>query len=98
MTNAGKTYTIQGVPQDPGIIPKFIERVLTQTANFQQRVFQLSMVEVYNDNVFDLNIKPKPKLKIRDANGRVEICQLSSNNISDVQDATKLFDKATANR
>lgn len=98
MTNAGKTYTIQGTPQDPGIIPILTAKILSSASSFEQCCLQVSMVEIYNDNVYDLSIKSKPKLKVRDANGRVEICQLSYNPVSTVQDATKVFERASANR
>ena len=98
MTNAEKTYSIQGTPQDPGIIPILTSKILRSTAGFDERTLQISMVEIYNDNVYDLSIKPKPRLKVRDVNGRVELCQLSMNTVSSAQEAIRLFERAAANR
>ena len=102
MTNAGKTYTIQGTQNDPGIIPMLIEKILNKTINYQDRCLSLSMIEIYNNEIYDLNIKDskpnKTNLDLRYANGKIDINQLTSNHITCVSDAIKLFDKASANR
>lgn len=70
MTNAGKTFTIMGSDDNPGILPrtltaifKEIERLPTTTsssgsstgvAGRDNMVVLVSFLEIYNDSVYDL--------------------------------------------
>ena len=60
MTNAGKTFTVIGTPDKPGILPQALKTLLEydvkkknneNNANFN---FYCNFVEIYNEDVFDL--------------------------------------------
>eukprot|EP01032_Pedospumella_encystans_P020693 gene20693-23504_t len=102
MTNAGKTYTVQGANSNPGILPRLVTAVLDEmNANSSQGGWDLhvSMLEIYQENIYDLlSKKRKEKLSIRDANGKVEVNKLSTHSIACTKDACKLMDTAAYNR
>ena len=98
MTNAGKTYTIQGTSQDPGVLPRLVSSVFERMSDQSDWELQTSMFEIYQEKIYDLLSSKKDKLSIRDGNGRVEVLKLSSHHISSAQDAIKLLDEASARR
>ena len=60
MTNAGKTFTVIGTPEKPGILPQALKNLLEYdekkinneyNENFN---FYCNFVEIYNEDVFDL--------------------------------------------
>eukprot|EP00948_MAST-09A_sp_MAST-9A-sp1_P000227 g227.t1 len=62
MTNAGKTYTIQGSEKNPGIIPRALEQIFHQDSSLTQGSSEnhdsvklaVSYLEIYQDSVYDL--------------------------------------------
>lgn len=100
MTNSGKTYTIQGTTGSPGLLPRLVNEILD---TIQQRIgddleLQISMLEIYQEKIFDLLGKKKDKLSIRDGNGKIEVCKLSSHAVASTADAMKLMDTAAVKR
>jgi len=55
-SGSGKTHTMMGSASSPGIVPRAIQRVLerAQAQPEQMFVFVLSVLELYNDNFYDL--------------------------------------------
>lgn len=98
MTNAGKTYTIQGTSQEPGVLPRLVGTVLERMDEQSDWELQTSMFEIYQEKIYDLLSNKKDKLSIRDGNGRVEVLKLSSHHVSSAQDAIKLLDEASVRR
>ncbi|XP_071554788.1 uncharacterized protein [Temnothorax nylanderi] len=73
-TSSGKTYTMMGTSEEPGIIPLAIEHMFDAIANTPGREFLLrvSYLEIYNEKVNDLLSKDFTDLKIHeDLNGQV---------------------------
>jgi len=67
ITNAGKSYTILGNEENPGIIPSALRRIFNrlnkanedeENNSFRWRV-EVSYIEIYNQQVHDLLKKPK---------------------------------------
>jgi kinesin family protein 4/21/27 len=56
------------------------------------------MLEIYQEQIYDLLSKKKEKLSIRDANGRVEVPKLSTHHIATPEDAVKLMDQGQTKR
>jgi kinesin family protein 20 len=56
MTNAGKTFTVIGSPNNPGILPQSLILFFDYFQNKQLNDYNLfcNFVEIYNDEVFDL--------------------------------------------
>ena len=52
VTNSGKTYTMEGSPENPGIIQRSLMSIF-QATNAPCKV-HLSCVQIYNENVFDV--------------------------------------------
>lgn len=98
MTNAGKTYTIQGTAQNPGILPRLVSKLLDHIAMQNDWQLSLSMLEVYQENIYDLLGKRREKLNIRDGSGKVEVARLSTHAVTSTQDSFKLMDIASSKR
>ena len=96
MTNAGKTYTIQGDQQNPGLVPRLISSIF-ERSNGHCKV-EISMLEIYQEKIYDLLSKSKEKLNIRDGSGKVEVPKLTMHPISSTEEATKHMCAATARR
>ncbi|PIA14640.1 P-loop containing nucleoside triphosphate hydrolase protein, partial [Coemansia reversa NRRL 1564] len=56
ITNSGKTYTVQGNSQMPGLLPRSIKSILDEDGGEDGWVYQLyvSYFEVYNEMIYDL--------------------------------------------
>ena len=61
MTNAGKTFTVIGTPEKPGILPQALKNLLeydeqknNNNENINNNSFYCNFVEIYNEDVFDL--------------------------------------------
>ncbi|CAN0171121.1 unnamed protein product, partial [Ascophyllum nodosum] len=59
MTNAGKTYTVLGEEGSPGLIPQALTINDDSEEGSQVRV-EMSFLEIYNENVFDLLATSSP--------------------------------------
>lgn len=101
MTNAGKTYTIQGSNQhSPGILPRLVNSVL-ETIALEPSItstLEISMLEIYQEKLLDLLSDNKDKLFIRDANGKTDVSKLSVHPIANSQEAFRFLDLATTKR
>ena len=56
-TGSGKTYTMEGTPEDPGVNGRALQRAFELAAERQSTAsytFAASVLEVYNESVFDL--------------------------------------------
>ena len=106
MTNSGKTYTIQGSNESPGVFPRLVKDILTQmkvagrcsSSSAGDWELQVSMLEIYQEKLFDLLGDRKTKLTIRDGNGRVEVGKLTSHAVASAADAIRLLDTAAEQR
>ncbi|XP_044748104.1 kinesin-like protein KIN-7O [Coccinella septempunctata] len=67
-TSSGKTYTMNGISEDPGIIPRFIEDIFDKVESYTNRKFliRVSYVEIYSEIINDLLDKNNKDLKIRE--------------------------------
>ncbi|KAK2579324.1 hypothetical protein KPH14_008276 [Odynerus spinipes] len=75
-TSSGKTYTMMGALNEPGIIPLAVEYMFDAIANTMRREFLLrvSYLEIYNERVNDLLNKSGTDLKLHeDVNGQIII-------------------------
>ena len=61
MTNAGKTYTVIGTPEYPGILPLALKSLLEYDERLKDKgrknnnfYFYCNFVEIYNEDIFDL--------------------------------------------
>ncbi|ERN16880.1 kinesin-like protein KIN-14U isoform X1 [Amborella trichopoda] len=103
-TGTGKTFTMEGTAECPGIVPQALELLFHQ-ASLDESIsfsFGLSMLEVYMGNLRDLLAQKTPRkrweslsrsvLNIQtDADGSVEIERLHEVTVTDFAQANKLY-------
>jgi centromeric protein E len=55
-TTSGKTYTMLGSPENPGILPCAVRDVLSYTSRDKECNYGIycSYIEIYNENIHDL--------------------------------------------
>ena len=73
-TTSGKTYTMLGSPENPGILPCTIRDVINYTNKEQEINYGIycSYIEIYNENLHDL-LTNSSNLKLID-DSKVIIC------------------------
>ncbi|XP_004296149.1 PREDICTED: uncharacterized protein LOC101301282 [Fragaria vesca subsp. vesca] len=99
-TGTGKTFTMEGIPESPGVVPRAIEALFKQAMDSNHvHLFSFSMLEIYMGNLRDLLIPqprkpmdPMPCLLIHtDPKGEIEIENLVAIRVSDLTQALKLY-------
>ncbi|EGV63022.1 kinesin-domain-containing protein, partial [Yamadazyma tenuis ATCC 10573] len=103
-TGCGKTHTISGTPDDPGIIFLTMKELYCRMDEMSEsKVFDVSFsfLEIYNETIKDLldpNTNQK-KLVIReDTNNKVFVANLSSHKPQSVEEVMDLILKGNKNR
>ncbi|KAI4350030.1 hypothetical protein L6164_010558 [Bauhinia variegata] len=105
-TGTGKTFTMDGTNEQPGIIPRALEELfrLASLDNSSSFTFSLSMLEVYMGNLRDL-LAPRSSIRTyasmtkcnlsiqTDPKGKIEIEGLSEVQISDYAKARWWYNK-----
>ncbi|KAL2803210.1 P-loop containing nucleoside triphosphate hydrolase protein [Aspergillus granulosus] len=96
-TGCGKTHTITGTPQQPGIIfltmQELFERIEERSGE-KQTELSLSFLEIYNETIRDLLVPggSKSGLTLReDTNKSVSVAGLSSHNPKTVQEVMDMI-------
>ncbi|XP_049865689.1 kinesin-like protein KIF18A isoform X2 [Pectinophora gossypiella] len=101
-TGAGKTFTMIGNKEHPGITYLTMEHLFSMINEFEKdREFDIcvSYIEVYNENVYDL-IKPsKTPLQLREDNKYgVMVAGLTLNNIKTARELLNMLENGNKNR
>ncbi|XP_044158778.1 kinesin-like protein KIF22 isoform X2 [Bufo gargarizans] len=106
-TGAGKTYTMLGSPNQPGVIPRAVRDLLqmTQLANYKLEEenwsysITMSYVEIYQEKVMDLLEPTNKALAIReDKDHNILIPGVTQKTIDTFADFDRCFIPATQNR
>eukprot|EP01028_Stygiella_incarcerata_P002406 TRINITY_DN14491_c1_g1_i1.p1 TRINITY_DN14491_c1_g1~~TRINITY_DN14491_c1_g1_i1.p1 ORF type:complete len:1167 (+),score=444.86 TRINITY_DN14491_c1_g1_i1:100-3600(+) len=105
VTNSGKTYTVEGVEENPGLLYHAMEDILKDPRT-SSRVVCISAMEIYNEKAYDLMSADaamgrgaSASLKLQeDASGRLVARGLSEWTVSTLDDARRLFGRASAHR
>jgi len=98
-TGCGKTHTITGTTQQPGIIFLTMQELfekITERSDEKQTEVSLSYLEIYNETIRDLLVPggSKQGLMLReDANQAVSVAGLSSHHPHDVQEVMDMIVK-----
>lgn len=73
-TGTGKTYTINGDHNNPGLIPRSIQTLFDKrNKGSLNTTFKLSYLEIYNEKLYDLLQPSKQLVEIREVDGQI-IC------------------------
>jgi hypothetical protein len=101
ITAAGKTYTIQGTKENPGIIPLALHTLFGKLTNCQrgpnkqQSTVHISYCEIYNEAIYDLldnTSKERKPLKLMDAkDGSIAVPGLSWVRVTDAKDGLNIL-------
>ena len=60
ITNAGKTHTISGTTNQPGVLPRALTKIFEKVSNLKSVTVSVSYLEIYNEKYYDLLV-PLPK-------------------------------------
>ncbi|CCD26864.1 tubulin-dependent ATPase KIP3 NDAI_0I02960 [Naumovozyma dairenensis CBS 421] len=103
-TGCGKTYTVSGTQENPGIIFRVMQELFERMEDLKdEKTFQLSIsyLEIYNEMIYDL-LKPdtpSKKLIIReDKDSKISVSNLSYHYPKSVQDVIDLVIRGNINR
>ncbi|ELW66203.1 Kinesin-like protein KIFC3 [Tupaia chinensis] len=104
-TGAGKTYTMEGTPENPGINQRALQLLFSEVqekASDWQYTITVSAAEIYNEVLRDLLGKePQEKLEIRlcpDGSGQLYVPGLTEFQVQSVDDINKVFEFGHTNR
>jgi len=102
-TGAGKTHTIVGTQEQPGLIPRCINylfKLIKIKSNDRETIsIQLSMLEIYQEKVYDLLVPKSKDLPLRqDASGNIFIPELAEVEVNSFNGFMKEYQSASNNR
>ncbi|XP_019361440.1 PREDICTED: kinesin-like protein KIFC3 isoform X1 [Gavialis gangeticus] len=104
-TGAGKTYTMEGTPDNPGINQRALQLLFSEVrgkASDWNYVISVSVAEIYNEALRDLLGKePQEKLDIKlcpDGSGQLYVPGLTEFQVQSVEDINKVFEFGHINR
>eukprot|EP01122_Echinamoeba_exundans_P009145 TRINITY_DN3167_c0_g1_i1.p1 TRINITY_DN3167_c0_g1~~TRINITY_DN3167_c0_g1_i1.p1 ORF type:complete len:709 (+),score=175.13 TRINITY_DN3167_c0_g1_i1:102-2228(+) len=109
----GKTYTVTGTQQQPGLLPRMLQHIFNAaTASAQaprglgdepmKYMMWISFLEIYNEKIFDLLRVPTedmPALKLQeDKKGHIFVKDLTEVRVNTMDEAKKCIHDAMKNR
>ncbi|XP_051787461.1 kinesin-like protein KIFC3 isoform X3 [Erpetoichthys calabaricus] len=104
-TGSGKTYTMEGVPENPGINQRALRLLFAEVKEKDPEwkfVITVSMVEIYNETIRNLlgdNLNEKLEIKLcPDGSGQLYVPGLTEFTVESVEDINKVFDLGYMNR
>ncbi|XP_070244456.1 kinesin-like protein KIFC3 isoform X2 [Bos mutus] len=104
-TGAGKTYTMEGTPENPGINQRALRLLFSEVqekASDWEYTITVSAAEIYNEVLRDLlGQEPQEKLEIRlcpDGSGQLYVPGLTEFQVQSVEDINKVFEFGHTNR
>ncbi|XP_066204272.1 kinesin-like protein KIFC3 isoform X2 [Saccopteryx leptura] len=104
-TGAGKTYTMEGTPENPGINQRALQLLFSEVqekASDWEYTITVSAAEIYNEVLRDLlGQEPQEKLEIRlcpDGSGQLYVPGLTEFQVQSVDDINKVFEFGHTNR
>ncbi|XP_067275066.1 kinesin-like protein KIFC3 isoform X3 [Pseudorasbora parva] len=104
-TGSGKTYTMEGVPENPGINQRALRLLFSEVSEKKpdwDYKITVSMVEIYNETLRNLlGDNPNEKLDIKmcpDGSGQLYVPGLTEFTVESVEDINKVFDLGHMNR
>ena len=102
-TGCGKTFTMSGSSEQPGIIPnsfKHIFSAISDTGADRMFLVYCSFVEIYNEEIRDLlKYDPKTKLELKEKQGSgVFIKNLKKESVNTISDILRLMDIGASHR
>ena len=101
-TGSGKTYTLQGVPANPGVLPRALEMLVAMKERdgklLDEISISISVLEIYNERLIDLLEPKKETISIQVKNNVVHLSGLSKVHISDYNQLEGIVQSTASNR
>jgi len=101
-TGCGKSFTMQGIPSQRGLIPRSFQHIFESISVAENTKFlvRASYLEIYNEEIRDLlAVNSKQKLDLKENPDRgVYVKSLSHHQVSSVTECEKLMEKGWSNR
>ncbi|XP_045716781.1 kinesin-like protein KIFC2 isoform X2 [Phyllostomus hastatus] len=101
-TGTGKTYSMEGPPEDPGIAPRALQSLFREMRTGRRHCVTLSMVEIYNEAVRDL-LAPGPpqRLVVRQGpagQGGLQVAGLTYWDVPNLETLNQMLSLGRSNR
>ncbi|CAN1769902.1 Kinesin-like protein KIN-10B [Linum perenne] len=96
-TGSGKTYTMQGSEELPGLMPLAMSNVLSRGSRIGSSA-EISYYEVYLDRCYDLLEQNETEISIlEDKDGKIHVKGLSQVSVSSMQEFQEVFSRGSLN-
>ncbi|XVE55721.1 hypothetical protein DITRI_Ditri03aG0180900 [Diplodiscus trichospermus] len=100
-TSSGKTFTMNGSSNDPGIIHRAVNDIFQKIQMISDREFliRVSYMEIYNEEINDLFAVENQKLQIHESLERgIFVAGLREEIVNNAEQVTKLLESGEVNR
>ncbi|KAI9623178.1 hypothetical protein H4Q26_014674 [Puccinia striiformis f. sp. tritici PST-130] len=100
-TGCGKTHTITGTPQSPGIVYLLMKDLFGRITDQEEETtteISISYLEIYNETIRDLLNPNAPVLNLREANSAVSVPGLSTLTPTCASDVISLISSGNSHR
>ena len=100
-TGAGKTYTMLGNDENPGIMPFTLKELFNEIKLYPQRKFKIKLwyLEIYNENIRDLLVNNSENLELReDPTKGLIVNGITEKETNSTEDILSLLKKGNKNR
>lgn len=105
-TGSGKTYTMDGVPDNVGVIPRTVDLLFDSIKNYRilgwEYVIKATFLEIYNEVLYDLLSNEQKDLDIRMAKNasknEIYVSNLKEETVTDPNQLRDLMNTAKMNR
>ncbi|XP_032773356.1 kinesin-like protein KIFC2 isoform X1 [Rattus rattus] len=101
-TGTGKTYSMEGPPEDPGIAPRALQLLFREMGTGGHHHVTLSMVEIYNEAVRDLLATgPPERLVVRQGpagQGGIQVAGLTHWDVPNLETLHQMLSLGRSNR
>ncbi|TMW59325.1 hypothetical protein Poli38472_004394 [Pythium oligandrum] len=108
VTNSGKTYTISGTDDNPGVLPRALKYVMHELGRRKENdaspvtKITASYLEIYNENVYDLlstsPVRKRRALRLQDCDGKIQMRGMVEKQIKSVKDADDVLAMGQKNK
>ncbi|KAL3656302.1 hypothetical protein V7S43_018874 [Phytophthora oleae] len=101
VTNSGKTYTISGTTEAPGVLPQALQYVMDEMPKRKEDDKLLvtrvtaTYLEIYNENVYDLlspALRRRRALRVQDCDGKIQVRGAVERPIKTLEDGLELLE------
>ncbi|GMH23207.1 hypothetical protein Nepgr_025050 [Nepenthes gracilis] len=100
-TSSGKTFTMNGSQNDPGVIPRAVKEIFERIQRTNEREFliRVSYMEIYNEEINDLLVVDNQKLQIHESLERgIFVAGLREEIVNDSEQVLRLLQAGEENR